>query len=75
MRDRIERLLETIRPAVRKDGGDIELVDAGASDGIVRLRFHGACTHCALAPLTLKLGIAMLLKKELPEIKDVVSVN
>ena len=74
MRDRIERLLETIRPAVRKDGGDIELVDAGASDGIVRLRFHGACAACGFAPLTLKLGVKPLLMKDVPEIKDVIVV-
>jgi Fe-S cluster biogenesis protein NfuA len=74
MRERIEELLDTVRPAVRKDGGEIDLAEIG-EDGIVRLRFRGACATCALAPLTLTLGIKPLLMKALPEIEDVIVVS
>ena len=71
MREAVDALLETVRPAVRAHGGELEVVSAGA--GVVRLKFHGKCVDCALAPLTLKLGIEPLIRKHFPEITSVIS--
>ncbi len=57
VRDRIEEILDSIRPAIRADGGDIELVGFDEMDGIVRIRMVGACYACPMSMLTLKAGI------------------
>jgi Fe-S cluster biogenesis protein NfuA len=56
-RDKIEAVLESIRPALRSDGGDVELIDFDEEDGIVQLRLMGACGTCPVSMLTLKQGI------------------
>jgi Fe-S cluster biogenesis protein NfuA len=68
---RIDALLESVRPAVRAHGGEIEVLSVEA--GVVRLRFTGACVSCALAPLTLRLGVEPLIRKEFPEITSVIA--
>ncbi len=73
MRERLEAILDTVRPAVRAHGGEVEIVECDEAAGRVRLKFRGACDACALAPLTLKLGIEPLLKKECPWIATVVA--
>jgi len=72
MRARVERVLDTIRPSVQGDGGDIELVDV--ADGIVQIRLAGACVGCMYSMMTLQAGIERMLKQELPEIKAVEAV-
>ena len=72
MKDKVEAALSKIRPALQADGGDVELV--GVSEGVVRLRLKGACAGCPMSTMTLKMGIERLLKKEVPEIKEVVAV-
>lgn len=71
MREAIDALLDSVRPAVRAHGGELEVVSAGS--GVVRLKFRGKCVDCALAPLTLKLGIEPLIKKKFPEIRSVIA--
>jgi Fe-S cluster biogenesis protein NfuA len=71
MRERIEAILDSIRPAVRAHGGEIEIVEVDEPAGRVSLKFRGACGTCALAPVTLKLGVEPLLKKEFPWIVSV----
>ena len=72
MRDKVENALNKIRPHLISDGGDVELIDV--KDGIVSLRLKGACAGCPMSTMTMKNGIARVLKAELPEIKDVVAV-
>jgi len=69
MRDRVEKVINRIRPAVQMDGGDIELVDV--ADGLVRLRLVGACHGCPSSMMTLKMGIERAIRAEVPEIKGV----
>lgn len=73
MKERIEASLNKIRPALQADGGDVELVDVEA-DGIVKVRLTGACGGCPMSQMTLKMGIERQLKKDVPEVKSVVSV-
>ncbi|MBC8511512.1 MAG: NifU family protein [Dehalococcoidia bacterium] len=72
MRDKVEEVLNQIRPSLRADGGDVELVDV--KDGIVSVKLTGACSGCPMSTLTLKNGIERLLKEEISGIKEVVGV-
>ncbi len=69
--ERVESVLETVRPSLLADGGNVELVDV-TSDGIVKVKLVGACLGCPMSQMTLKMGIGRVLKKEIPEIKEVV---
>ena len=70
--EKVEEVLNKIRPVLVQDGGNVELVEV--NDGTVKVRLTGACGGCPMASMTLKNGIEKLLKQELPEIKEVVSV-
>ena len=70
--EKVEEVLNKIRPVLVQDGGNVELVEV--SDGTVKVKLTGACGGCPMAAMTLKNGIEKLLKQELPEIKEVVSV-
>jgi Fe-S cluster biogenesis protein NfuA len=72
MKEKVEAVLDQIRPNLAADGGDVELVDA--SNGIVKLRLTGACGGCPMASMTLKHGVERALKEQLPEVKEVVAV-
>jgi Fe-S cluster biogenesis protein NfuA len=72
MKEKVEAALDKIRPALMADGGNVELVDV--QDGVVKVRLTGACGGCPMSQMTLKIGIERLLKKEVPEVKEVVSV-
>jgi Fe-S cluster biogenesis protein NfuA len=72
MREKVEAVIEKIRPALIADGGNVELVDV--SDGIVSVRLTGSCAGCPMSTMTLKNGIERLLKEEIPDVKEVVSV-
>jgi len=71
LRQRVEAALETIRPAIQGDGGDIELVDV-TDDGLVKVRFRGACVGCMASAMTLAFGVERTLKLHVPEVKHVV---
>jgi Fe-S cluster biogenesis protein NfuA len=71
MREKVEEVLNQIRPALLADGGDVELVDV--SEGVVTLRLTGACGGCPMATVTLRQGIEQVLKEQVPEIKEVVA--
>jgi Fe-S cluster biogenesis protein NfuA len=73
MREEVEKALDLIRPALQADGGNVELVDV-TDDGIVQVRLVGACGHCPMSTMTLKMGIEKTLKDKIPSIKEVVSV-
>ena len=72
MRDKVEEILDRIRPSLRADGGDVELVDV--KDGTISLKLTGACAGCPMSTITLKNGIERLLKEEISDIKEVVAV-
>lgn len=70
-RDKIEAVIEGIRPAIRADGGDVEFVEFDAEQGRVHLRLAGACHTCPHSLLTLKAGIEHRLRMMVPEVKSV----
>ena len=72
MQEKVEEVLNKIRPALVRDGGNVELVEV--NDGTVKVRLTGACAGCPMSTMTLKMGIEKFLKEELPEIKEVVAV-
>ena len=73
MRDRVESVINRIRPAVQMDGGDIELVDV--TDGVVKLRLVGSCHGCPSSMMTLRAGIERAIRAEVPEITGVEAVE
>lgn len=73
IREKIETTLETIRPYLNADGGDVEFVDV-TTDMTVKLRLLGACSTCDISRITMKAGIEESLKKAIPSIKAVVAV-
>ena len=72
MREKVEEALNQIRPALVADGGNIELVDV--DDGVVKVKLTGACSGCPMAAMPLKFGVEQALKKQLPEVKEVIAV-
>lgn len=70
----IEDVLATIRPAVRQDGGDIELVGFDREEGRVRVRMVGACHACPMSMVTLKAGLEQRLRMQVPEVRSVEAV-
>ena len=72
MKEKIEAALNKVRPQLRLDGGDVQLVEAGA-DGVIKVKLTGACGGCPMSQLTLKMGIERILKKEVPEVKEVIA--
>ena len=71
MREKVEEILDMIRPSLVADGGNVELVDV--TDGVVKVKLTGACAGCPMSTMTLKNGIERILKQEIPEVKEVVS--
>ena len=72
MRDKVEAVLDKIRPQLMMDGGNVELVEV--NDGTVKVKLTGACGGCPMATITLKMGIEKILKQEIPEVKEVVAI-
>lgn len=73
LHERVSRVINLMRPAVQSDGGDLELVEV-TSDGMVRIRFHGACVGCPSSSITLQVGIERNLKEHVPEVRAVQAV-
>ncbi len=73
MKEKVQKAIDTIRPSLQADGGDVELVDV-SEDGIVKVRLTGACHGCPMSQMTLKMGIEKLIKSQIPDIKEVVAV-
>ena len=72
---KIKDAIETVRPMLQQDGGDVKFVDFDEKSGIVKVEFQGHCVGCPMAQMTLKQGIEVNLKKEVPEVKEVVLVT
>ena len=73
MQEKVEDVLNKIKPSLQADGGDVELVEVG-EDGIIKVRLTGACGSCPMSQMTLKMGIEKMLKKEIPEVVEVIAV-
>ncbi len=66
--------LDEIRPFLASDGGDISLVGI-EKDNLVKVQLHGACVSCTVNQMTLKTGVEMTIKKYVPQIEKVISVE
>jgi Fe-S cluster biogenesis protein NfuA len=69
--ERVRAVIESFRPYLQADGGDVELL--GVEDGVARVRLRGACGGCPHAAVTLQMGIERHLRERVPEIKSVVN--
>lgn len=74
LHERVAEVLDLIRPAVQSDGGDVELVRV-TGEGVVEVRFHGACVGCPSSSLTLQAGIERNLKQRVPGVTGVLAVS
>ena len=74
IKERVEFALEEIRPFLVSDGGDISLVSID-NNKVVKVKLHGNCVSCTVNQMTLKSGVEMTIKKYVPEIEKVVSVQ
>lgn len=74
MIERVESAIEKIRPYLVADGGDMSLIDI-TDDLVVQVELLGACSDCSMSMMTLKAGIEESVKREVPEIKQVVAIN
>ncbi len=73
MQEEVESVLDTLRPSLMADGGNVELVDI--DDGVVKLRLVGSCSSCSSSTMTLKMGIERALKKAIPMVRCIESVE
>ncbi len=73
MNEKVQEVINKIRPMLQADGGDVELVDM--ENGVVKVRLKGACSGCPMSQMTLKNGIEKLLKEEIAEVVSVESVE
>jgi len=73
LKEKVEQVLNEVRPMLQADGGNVELIDV-LEDGIVKVRLTGACGSCPMSTITLKQGIEKKLKEMLPEVKEVQQV-
>jgi len=73
MEEKVREALDTIRPFLQEDGGDVELVGVD-EDGTVRVKLTGACGGCPMAQQTLSMGVERIVKERVPEVKQVVAV-
>ena len=74
VKDRVQSVIEWMRPIIQSDGGDIELVDV-STEGVVQVRFHGACVGCPSSSNTLRNGIERNIREKVPEVREVLAVN
>jgi len=72
--EKVEKALQTIRPYLKADGGDVELVQV-TEEGIVEVKLTGACSDCPMSQMTLRAGVERALIREVPGIRRVEAVN
>lgn len=72
--DRVQSVINWLRPIIQSDGGDLELVNI-SPDGIVQVRFHGACVGCPSSSVTLRQGIESNIREKVPEVTQVIAVE
>ena len=72
--ERVEKAIDTIRPYLEQDGGNIT-VDDITEDYSALVRLHGACSSCSMSSMTLQAGVKEAVKNAVPEIREVIAVN
>lgn len=73
-KDLLNKILDDIRPALERDGGNLELVKFDEKKGLVEISFQGACAHCPLADVTLHHLIEAEVRAQMPQVKEVRAV-
>jgi Fe-S cluster biogenesis protein NfuA len=73
MKEEVQKAIDTIRPSLQADGGDVELVDV-SEDGVVKVKLTGACRGCPMSQMTLKMGIEKVIKQQIPSVKEIIAV-
>ena len=73
MKEKVQKAIDMVRPGLQADGGDVELMDV-SPEGVVKVKLTGACHGCPMSQMTLKMGIEKIIKQQVPEIKEVVSI-
>ena len=74
VKERVEKVIQKIRPYIQSDGGDISLVEVHEDTGVVEVKLHGACGSCPSSTATLKGGVERMVRQEVPEIHEVVAI-
>lgn len=74
MIERVDNALDTIRPYLKTDGGDVKVLDV-TEEGVVKLELMGSCGSCPMSAMTLKAGIEESIRKAVPEITEVQAIN
>lgn len=74
MKEKVIDVINKLKKFLQADGGDIELVDVDEKNGIVKVKLKGACSACPMSIVTLKEGVEVRIKQEVPEVKKVVAV-
>ena len=72
--ERVQQVIEQIRPSIQADGGDVEFLEL-TGEGVVRIRLHGACVGCPSSSLTLQVGLERNLREHVPEVEAVEAVD
>ena len=73
MKEKVQVVLNEIRPMLQRDGGDVQLIHV--EDGVVKVQLQGACAGCPMSQMTLKNGIERILKEKIPEVQSVQSAE
>jgi Fe-S cluster biogenesis protein NfuA len=74
VRTKILEVLDSVRPAIQADGGDVEFLAYREDEGVVEVRLLGACESCPISMMTLKEGIERRLKDSIPGVSEVTAV-
>jgi Fe-S cluster biogenesis protein NfuA len=72
--DKVETALNTVRPYLEADGGNVKIVEI-TDDMTVKLEFVGACGSCPMSTMTFKAGLEDTIRRTVPEIQNVVALN
>ena len=73
IKNQVAKVLEELRPRLQADGGDLEFL--GVDQGVVKVKLKGACAGCPMSAMTLKMGVEQYLKKKIPEVVRVETVQ
>ncbi|MDR2811952.1 MAG: NifU family protein [Endomicrobium sp.] len=73
LNEKVEKALESVRPHLQADGGNVELIDV-SDDGIVKVKLTGACGSCPMSVMTLQYGVTSAIKEAVPEVKEIQAV-
>lgn len=75
VKERVESALETVRPYLMEDGGDVEFVRYEAESGVIEVRLLGMCASCPMSIMTLRAGIERVVLKAVPEARRIENVR